>query len=199
MPAGTSRGNGRKPALWRRALAALAGGGLLLIGLYAGWFYLNGNLHTVVPGELYRSGTLAPDRLREVIESRGIRTIINLRGRAEARDWYREEARVAGEANVRLIDMPWSAQRELTEQQVAEYFRVLADAPRPILIHCRSGSDRTGLAAALYLAAVKKADEFTAELQLSPLFGHIGLPFAPFYAMDETFERLEPSLGYPDS
>lgn len=185
--------------VWRRRLTRGCAAGLVLVGLYAGWAYANGNLHTVVEGELYRSATLQPGRLREVIQSRGIRTIVNLRGRNEASAWYREEARVAGETDVKLIDLPWSASRELTDAQVAAFFEVLADAPRPILIHCRSGADRTGLAAALYLAAIKKADEFTAELQLSPLFGHIGLPFAPFYAMDETFERLEPSLGYPGS
>ncbi len=185
--------------VWKRRLTRGCAAGLVLVGLYAGWAYANGNLHTVVEGELYRSATLQPERLREVIQSRGIRTIVNLRGRNESSAWYREEARVAGETDVKLIDLPWSASRELTDAQVAAFFEVLADAPRPILIHCRSGADRTGLAAALYLAAIKKVDEFTAELQLSPLFGHIGLPFAPFYAMDATFERLEPSLGYPGS
>lgn len=185
--------------IWRRRLTRGLAGGLVLVGLYAGWAYANGNLHTVVEGELYRSATLSSAQLQEVIESRGIRTIVNLRGRNEYSAWYREEARVAAETNVKLIDMPWLASRELTDAQVAAFFKVLADAPRPILIHCRSGADRTGLAAALYLAAIKKVDEFTAELQLSLLFGHISLPFAPFYAMDETFERLEPSLGYPDS
>lgn len=186
-------------SVWRRRLTRGCAVGLVLVGLYAGWAYANGNLHTVVEGELYRSATLQPERLREVIRSRGIRTIVNLRGHNEHSAWYREETRIAGETDVKLIDLPWSASRELTDAQVAAFFEVLADAPRPILIHCRSGADRTGLAAALYLAAIKKVDEFTAELQLSLLFGHISLPFAPFYAMDETFERLEPSLGYPDS
>lgn len=193
------RDKGRRRGSWRRWGLGLGGGVLLTVGLYAGWAYATGNVHTVIEGELYRSATLSPDRLQQVIESRGIRTIVNLRGRAERSDWYREEARIASAADVRLIDLRWSARRELTDEEVATFFEVLADAPRPILIHCLSGADRTGLASALYLAAIKKVDELTAELQLSPLFGHIGLPFAPFYAMDVTFERLEPSLGYPDS
>ncbi|WP_428030545.1 tyrosine-protein phosphatase [Ancylobacter sp.] len=172
---------------------------LLLAGSYAGWAYATGNVHTVVEGELYRSATLSPGRLKDVIDSRGIRTIINLRGRAENSGWYRDEVRIAGEAKVQLIDLRWSARRELTDEEVATFFKALENAPRPILIHCLSGADRTGLAAALYLAGIKKASEMSAELQLSPLFGHIGLPFAPFYAMDETFERLEPWLGYTGS
>lgn len=186
-------------APWRRWSLGIGGGLLALVGAYAGWAYVTGNVHTVVAGELYRSATLSSGRLRDVIESRGIRTIINLRGRAENSAWYRDEARVAGEADVRLIDLRWSARRGLTDEEVATYFQVLADAPRPILIHCFSGADRSGLAAALYLAQIKKAGELTAEFQLSLLFGHISLPFAPFYAMDETFERLEPWLGYEGS
>jgi len=169
------------------------------IGAYAGWAYANGNVFAVVEGEFYRSATLPPAQLRNFIATRGIRTIINLRGPSEDAAWYREEAKVAEAYGVRLIDLAWSARRELTDEQVTTYLATLADVPRPILVHCRSGVDRTGLAAALYLAAVKKADEFTAETQLSVLFGHISLPFSPFYAMDETFERLEASLGYPDS
>ncbi|MGA0562253.1 dual specificity protein phosphatase family protein [Ancylobacter sp. VNQ12] len=184
---------------WARRVGYVALLGLAAAGTYAGWAYANGNFHTVVEGELYRSATLPSEQLRDLIASRGIRTIINLRGPSEDASWYREEAKIAEEHGVRLIDLTWSARYELTDEQVATYLATLADVPRPILMHCRSGVDRTGLASAIYLAAVKKADEFTAEAQLSVLFGHISLPFLPFYAMDETFERLEPSLGYPDS
>jgi protein tyrosine/serine phosphatase len=69
-------------------------------------------------------------------------------------------------------------------------------AEKPILIHCKAGSDRTGLAAALYLLTVNKPDEAAAEGQLSIRFGHFSLPFLPEYAMDRTFEALEPSFEY---
>lgn len=167
--------------------------------LYAGITVARGNLHTVVDGELYRSATLSGAQLDAALTGLKVRTIVNLRGASPDQDWYREEARLADAHGVTLIDLPWSARRELTDAEVADFMARLADAPRPILIHCRSGADRTGLAAALYLAAIKRVDEETAESQLSLWFGHIALPFTPFYAMDETFERLEPSLGYFDS
>ncbi|MBB3772867.1 uncharacterized protein (TIGR01244 family) [Angulomicrobium tetraedrale] len=184
---------------WVRRVMGLGLTGFLIVGSYAGWAYGNGNLHTVLDGELYRSATLPPEQLREVLATRGIRTIINLRGPSEDSAWYREEAKIADAAGVRLVNLTWSARRELTDEQVRDYLATLADVPRPILVHCRSGADRTGLASALYLAVVKKADELTAESQLSLRFGHFSLPFMPFYAMDETFERLEPQLGYPRS
>ena len=53
--------------------------------------------------------------------------------------------------------------------------------------------------AALYLAAVKKAGEAAAEHQLSLRYGHLSLALFAGYAMDRSFERMEPSLGFPDS
>lgn len=182
-----------RAALW----LVMAGSGAA--ALYAGITVAQGNFHTVVEGELYRSATLSSAQLDAALVGLKVRTIVNLRGASPDQAWYREEARLAKEHGASLIDLSWSARRELTDAEVAEFMARLADAPRPILIHCRSGADRTGLAAALYLAAIKRADEETAESQLSLWFGHIALPFTPFYAMDETFERLEPSLGYLDS
>lgn len=56
-----------------------------------------------------------------------------------------------------------------------------------------------GLAAALYIAAISHGGEEHAESQFSPLFGHFSVWGNPAYAMDITFEKLEPWLGFPDS
>ncbi len=67
-----------------RRLAALAG--LLIVpALWFGGLQWNGNLHTVLPGQLYRSGTLAAPALDALVHREGIRTIINLRGPTRAR------------------------------------------------------------------------------------------------------------------
>ena len=44
---------------------------------------------------------------------------------------------------------------------------------RPFLMHCKSGADRTGLAAAIYLLEYADADIATAKKQLSFDFIHI--------------------------
>jgi uncharacterized protein (TIGR01244 family) len=181
------------------ACATLVVVAVVAIGGLAGLLAARGNLHAVLPGELYRSATLTPDQLKSVIAEAGIRTIINLRGGAEDA-WHRDEAATAAASGVRLVDFSWSADRELTDAQVSRFLAAVETAERPILIHCRSGADRTGLASALYLAVVKHADEASAEAQLSIRFGHVGLPYlSGAYAMDETFERLEPTIGYTGS
>jgi protein tyrosine/serine phosphatase len=46
-------------------------------------------------------------------------------------------------------------------------------APRPILIHCRGGADRTGEAAALWVITQQKKSKKIALKQLSLKYGHI--------------------------
>ncbi|TAZ44115.1 protein tyrosine/serine phosphatase, partial [Rhizobium leguminosarum] len=73
-------------------------------------------------------------------------------------------------------------------------------AEKPVLIHCNWGADRSGLASALYLAAIAKEGEAKSESQISLWFGHIPIPLiSKPYAMDQTFEALEPYLGFPKS
>jgi len=64
----------------------------------------------------------------------------------------------------------------------------LRRGPAPVLVHCRAGADRAGLAAALYLAATGRAPE-EARAQLSLRYGHF--PYAWWReraAMDESLE-----------
>ncbi|WP_219928901.1 tyrosine-protein phosphatase [Palleronia abyssalis] len=55
--------------------------------------------------------------------------------------------------------------------------QVIRDAPKPLLIHCRGGADRTGLTCALYVAGIDGRGEDAAEAQLSISYGHIGIPW----------------------
>lgn len=171
---------------------------LLVCGLWMGVQQLVGNFHTVVAGELYRSAQLDARDIPRLQETYGIRTIINLRG-AGTSDWYRQEVAASQAAGIRHLDFPLSAGRELTQEQVEGLIALMREAPKPILVHCQGGADRSGIAAALYLGAIAKAGEYAAEWQLTPYYGHIPLPFMRAWAMDETWERIEPWLGFPDS
>ncbi len=171
-------------------------GVIALGGVYLGTVRLTGNFNTVVAGEFYRSGQLAPTQIADYTKRYGIKTIINLRGDNTGIDWYDAEVREAKLLGIAHIDFGLSAQRELTAAQAAKLIALMKNAQKPLLIHCQAGADRSGIASALYLAAIKKSDEATAESQLSIRFGHFSLPFIAEYAMDRTFEALEPSLGF---
>nr|WP_298098759.1 dual specificity protein phosphatase family protein [uncultured Shinella sp.] len=172
--------------------ALFLGIGAAAAGAYLVTIQLTGNFAAVVPGEVYRSNQPTADDIAAYAGRYGIRTIINLRGRQENAAWYEDEIAAAKRLGIGHVDFPMVADQRLDAEGAARLIAILKDVPRPILIHCRSGADRTGLASVLYLAKVAGVDEATAERQLSVRFGHIGIPLlSPTYAMDESWEALE--------
>ncbi|MBB3453380.1 protein tyrosine/serine phosphatase [Rhizobium sp. BK313] len=182
----------------RGTLLALSPFALVAGGFYAHMLWTT-NFHPVVAGEVYRSSQPSPAVIAELQKQYGIKTIINLRGDNSGRSWYDEEVAQARELDINHIDFRMSSGRELTQDQAARLVEIMRDAPKPILIHCQAGADRTGLASALYLAAIAKTSEATAEGQISIMYGHLPLSFTHAYAMDRTFEKLEPWLGFSSS
>lgn len=162
------------------------------LAVYLVGIQMAGNFAAVVPGEVYRSNQPAAADIEAYASRYEICTIVNLRGRDDGAVWYREEAAAAAPLGLTLVGFPMQADRRLDVQGAAALVAILRDAPPPILIHCRSGADRTGLASVIYLARIARVDEETAERQLSLRFGHIGIPYlSPAYAMDESWEELE--------
>ena len=69
------------------------------------------NVHTVIPGRVYRTAQLSPDRLQKFIADKGLRTVINLRGVCGDMPWYLGECRATHAANVNQEDITFSAKR----------------------------------------------------------------------------------------
>jgi len=168
---------------------------LVVAGGYLGVQYLAGNVHEVIAGQFYRSGQLSGTHLAGVIERYQIKTVLNLRG-ASTRPWYVDEVATTQRLGVTHLDFKMSALKELSLAETQRLVAVMRDAPKPLLIHCEGGSDRSGLAAVLYLQQIAGVNEDIAELQLSPFYGHIGLPWlVGAYAMDESWEKFEDANG----
>ena len=178
-----------------RQFGVVLAAALLLGGAYVGSLRLTGNFNPVVAGELYRSGQLSSSEIASFAKEYGIKTIINLRGDNSGQTWYDAEVAEARELGVAHLDFRMSARRELSATQAADLVALMKQAEKPLLIHCQAGADRSGLAAALYLAVVKKESPAQAAGQLSFRYGHFSLPFVPEYAMDRSFEALRPSLA----
>lgn len=182
----------------RSAVAvALAAGFLWCLGYQTG-LYASGNLHVLVAGEAYRSAQPSGDRLRDLHERLGVRSVINLRGPNEGTPWYDEELVVSRELGIEHIDFRMSSKENIDRAHAQSLIAVMRAAPKPVLIHCQGGADRTGLASALYLAAIAEAGHGRAEAQLSPLYGHMPLPFLRAFPMTASFETLEGWLGLSD-
>jgi protein tyrosine/serine phosphatase len=173
--------------------------GASFLGGYLFAIQYKGNIHTIVAGQAYRSNQPDPSRIAKLKELYGIKTIINLRGAEPGAKWYDDEVTTSSALGIKLTNYAMSSSRQLTPERTRELIALMQTAEKPILIHCRAGSDRTGLAAALYVAAVAKGGERKAEGQMSIAYGHFGIPFSPTYAMEETFEAIEAELGFPNS
>ena len=172
-------------ALLRRILTGLA----VLIGAllaYAGYMIYNANFHTIVSGEAYRSGQMDAAQLSRVIQEYGIKSIINLRG-TDAPALYQGEMETAKRLGVQHYDFSLSAIDEITVPQMDEIIRTLREAPKPVLIHCKAGSDRTGLVSALYCLTLKGETPAQADRELSVWYGHVSL--SRTIAMDHSYWR----------
>jgi len=184
--------------LGRGALAA----GVVLLALIAwlGTLQATGNFHAVIPGEFYRSAQISGEDLRALAQRHGIRSVVNLRGANPGTPWYDAEVTVARDLGLAHYDFRMSASTHVEAAQAARLLALLRDAPKPVLVHCQSGADRTGLASSLYLAGIAGRDEEEAEWQLSLLYGHIGIPgLSHAWPMDLSWEALEPRLGFAAS
>ncbi|MGG7517684.1 fused DSP-PTPase phosphatase/NAD kinase-like protein [Allorhizobium undicola] len=196
----TTPENPYMPLVRTRAWFARLAAGLLLCLVvsagYLGYLRLTGNFNTVIEGEVYRSAQPTPAMLKSYMARYHIRSVINLRGANPGRPWYDAEVSAASELGLAHVDFRISARKELSKDQVMRLIEIMKTAPKPMLIHCQAGADRSGLASALYVAAVAGQGEAAAERQLSLLFGHLPLPFIAEAAMDRTFEAMEPVLDF---
>jgi len=190
-----------KPRRWpRRGLRILLWTTLGLpagLGLYLGGLQLAGNIHIVEPGALYRSAQLDEDDLGDVIDGYHIKSVINLRGANPAAAWYRGELAASRARGVVHYDVPLSANDMVAPDVMAKIDALLRSAPKPVLIHCQSGADRTGLVAAIYEYAIAARPAEEAEEQLSLRFGHVPYLWSRTGAMDRSFEifvRQRPAI-----
>jgi protein tyrosine phosphatase (PTP) superfamily phosphohydrolase (DUF442 family) len=167
--------------IWTSVVVALLGLGFNL------YVEEQGNFHVVSPGELYRSGQLDRDELNRYIRRYHIRTIINLRGRSPGAGWYRAEIELARKAGISHLDYNLSATSEVPAATLDRIIEAMRRAPKPILIHCQAGADRSGLIAAVWRLAAKKDAPARAFRELSSLYGHFPYLGSGTGAMDRSF------------
>jgi len=135
---------------------------------YCGVIRWTGNFSVVEEGRFYRSAQLDKTGFERIIKDRGIRSILNLRGSSKG-PWYRDEVAVSEAFGIVHYDYHLHSDQIVTPRQIDEILKIIRAAPKPILVHCSAGSDRTGLVSALYLFGVDRAGPNEAAMQLSRL------------------------------
>ena len=180
-----------RPIRWLMRSLKIAGVSLGLtaasIGSYWGILQYEGNLHAVNAGILYRSAQLSKAETRWAVREYGIKSVLNLRGANAGSPWYDDEIAASGELDLAHFDYPLSAKRFVTGREIAEILDIVRKAPKPLLIHCKSGADRSGLVAALYRFAETGASAAEADRELSLVYGHFPYLTSRSGAMDDSF------------
>ena len=175
------------------ASVALAAG-LLLGGAY-GIIEYDGNFHAVESGQVYRSAQLDGADLKKRIQENGIKSVLNLRGESPGSDWYDAELAATRSQGITHLNYRMSAGKPLNLEQMQEVLRLIEQAPKPILIHCKAGADRTGLISAIYLANQGASMERVQEA-LSVRYGHLPiLHWSKTIAMDQSLELFLSQRG----
>ena len=185
---------------WVLRVAGVVGVSFLGLAGFLGVQQYTGNFHTVVEGELYRSAQMKGTQLADYTAKVGLKSVLNLRGASPDADWYKAE--IADSARLGLVhaDFALSASREVTNVEAAQLIALMQTLPKPLLIHCKQGADRTGLLSALYLASIKGVDVDTADDELSLAYGHFSVPYlSAAYPMDISWNRLEVALNLPQN
>ncbi|MDE2319992.1 MAG: tyrosine-protein phosphatase [Rhodospirillales bacterium] len=157
------------------------------------------NFATVVPGKLYRSNHPTPGNLRRFARNLGLKSLINLRGQAKngSDALSRDEARRLG---LDFYDMAFESRGAPHKDRILKLAEIFKEMKGPALIHCKSGADRAGLVAGLYIL-INDGSAAEAVQQLSLRYGHIkhsktGILDAFFELYRQTAEGRTPFLKW---
>jgi protein tyrosine/serine phosphatase len=129
------------------------------------------NFAAVAPGRLYRSNHPTPARLIALTRRYGLKTLINLRGRSgNGSDALSRET--AESLGLVFVDMALESRGAPQRDRIERLFEIFRHMRAPALMHCKSGADRAGLAAGLFVM-FQGGTTREALQQLSLRFGHI--------------------------
>ena len=121
------------------------------------------NLHRV-SAELYRSGQPTPQGFSN-LQALGIRSVLNLRE-------YHNDTWRARHTDMHLMAYPVAAGK-VTAADIENCLRLIAQSPKPVLVHCWHGSDRTGIVVAAYRIVFEGISVQAAEAEFrADTYGH---------------------------
>ncbi len=128
------------------------------------------NLHEIRPG-VWRSNQPAPADIRRAAQL-GVKTIINLRGARSDGGW-RLEKEACDAHGITLLDVTIRSRDVPNADTIRKINELFQSVQPPFLMHCKSGADRAGLMATLYLLLVEKTSVDEALSMLSLKYLHL--------------------------
>ncbi len=129
------------------------------------------NFATVAPGQLYRSNHPTPGNLAAFTRKVGLKSLINLRGQAKnGSDALSRDT--AARLGLDFYDIAMESRGAPHKDRILRLAEIFRTMRAPALVHCKSGADRAGLAAGLFIL-INGGTTREAMKQLSLRYGHI--------------------------
>lgn len=156
------------------------------------------NRDEIAPG-VWRSSQPDPAMLRRMA-AEGLRAVLNLRG-PSLYGSYLLERDACRDLGLELVDFPISSRSLPSRETLLDLDALFARLPRPFLIHCKSGADRAGFAAALYLMSQEGATPEAVRRQLSWRYLHLrGGQTGVLQALIDAYaaDRAREGIGFRD-
>lgn len=137
-------------------------------------FTLLDNFHVIAEGRAFRSAQPRDETLAYAARELGVKTVINLRGENPDEAWYQREREHCAALGVELVDVRFGSSELPAAEELVKLYDAIAESDGPVLMHCHSGADRSGLAAALWRMIVLGEDaESAANRELTLRYGHL--------------------------
>jgi protein tyrosine/serine phosphatase len=127
------------------------------------------NQFPVAPG-VWRSNQPTHARLVR-LKAKGVRSILNLRGAAGAAH-YLTEKESCRRLGLSLVDCTLQARDAAPRANIEALIAAFREIERPFVMHCKSGADRAGFAAAIYLMVIERRPVAEARRMLGVKYIH---------------------------
>jgi len=138
-----------------------------------------------VSEKLWRSAQPAPHQIAR-LKAQGIRTIVNLRGGREHGSWQLQKD-VCDRLGITLAEFVVRSRGAPDRETILSAKAFFDGLAYPAIMHCKSGADRAGFVAVLYLIVHEGRTVDEAMGQLSARFGHFR--FSKTGILDAFFEH----------
>lgn len=141
--------------------------------MYTSYMRISQNFYEVDPGKFYRSAQMTKGELEDTIAKYGIKTVISMRGNPPS--LFGQEREIQTLSREKVEFHPFALEMDFfpSKKDLNEILELMHTAPKPILIHCRTGADRTGMISAIYELEEMKQPKEKALEQLSFRYWHV--------------------------
>lgn len=128
------------------------------------------NFEEIAPG-VYRSNQPSHRRFA-ALKAQGINTVLNLRGSGPSIP-HRTAKASCDALGIDVYPMGFSARAAPDRETLLALIHALKSTPRPFVMHCKSGADRTGFASAIFLHVVMGEPMAEAMRMLAAKYVHL--------------------------